>query len=714
MLKKKLRRHSLLFFLISALIISGITFSQGFKPPETILPEKMIKIILNEISGQLPFNNEVMMSGYNHIRTEEEFKGFFYEGEYLAKKLREYGVDKVKLEDLGEKDTKRGGWWVRVDAELWMVKPEEKRLSRLIEHPALMARLCDEGDWEGELIYIDRRDIRKLKDMDFTGKIILTPLASGYFSEAFKKGALGVLSYNSPAKSYHDPFQVGFDMGMRKGRIKNKVFGFQIWRQLGDQLKNMIFNGQKVVLRATSRTKTYPGKLDTIFATINGKNPEKKGFMFTAHLYERPAKQGANDNVSGCVALAEIARTITTLIKEGKIERPERSIYFLMGEEGGSTMAFFKKYPEMADKILGVINMDMVGEDLDKNFAFFNIEKPLYSKTSFIDSVAVNFTNYVFETNIEKHSHRSRAPWVDFPVPIVEKNGSKSPFRFLIERYKGGSDHGVFISSDAGVPALSFMVWPDLWYHTDKDRPDKSDPTQLKRVAFIGTAAALAICSGNVDVLKNLVRITYEDRLNFIQEAVSRSIEELSSLKKSDGGETYSNAVNNVKMAVNLSQEALSRIKVLTQGKAKISGYLSNIIKIIGDLSSYYVKHLENYYKTVAKLNGFKPVIAKTSPEEAKLTKVIPVKVTPIKLGDRYPHSQISGALQKDPEMKKEMYRKYGFQYIQELYLSINGKRNLAQIRNLLSFEFHPVSAADFMKVVNILEKEKFIKYLKK
>jgi hypothetical protein len=60
------------------------------------------------------------------------------------------------------------------------------------------------------------------------------------------------------------------------------------------------------------------------------------------------------------------------------------------------------------------------------------------------------------------------------------------------------------------------------------------------------------------------------------------------------------------------------------------------------------------------------------------------------------------------------MFRKYGFQYLMELYLSINGERSLAQIRDLLSFEYHPVSVPDFMKVVDVLEKEKFIKYLKK
>jgi hypothetical protein len=48
-----------------------------------------------------------------------------------------------------------------------------------------------------------------------------------------------------------------------------------------------------------------------------------------------------------------------------------------------------------------------------------------------------------------------------------------------------------------------------------------------------------------------------------------------------------------------------------------------------------------------------------------------------------------------------------------ELYLCIDGKRTLARIRDLLNFEFQPMAAADFMKVINFLEKAKLIKVKK-
>jgi hypothetical protein len=710
MTKKNLKSSSIALFLF--FLVSLFALPRQYNPPETILPGEIIKIILNEISGQLAFNNEVMLAGYNHIRTGEEFKTFFYEGKYMAEKLKEYGVEEVRLEDLGEMMPEREEWWARVDAELWMKEPQEKRLSRLSEHPALMARGCDTGEWQGEVVYLDRRDLNKLKDMDLKGKIILTPDPMGYFRDIFSHEALGIISYFNFAAPLHDPFRVDFNMRFTKSGTENNVFGFQIWRHLGEQLKNIIFDRQKVVLRATAKTKTYPYKLDTIFACIKGKAPDKKGLMFTAHLFERPLKQGANDNVSGCVVLAEIARTITTLIKEGKIERPERSIYFLMIEEGSGTMAFFRKYPDMGNKILAVINMDMVGGDLDKNQAFFFIESPFYSRSSFLEPLTINFTDYVFKTNSQRPENDLYSIEGDFPVPIVEKNGSRQPFRYILGNFMGSSDHGMFIETDSGIPAVMFSAWPDRWFHTDKGRPDKSDPTQLKRTAFIGAASALAVCSGSEEILENLIRITYQDRLTLIHKALSRSIKELSLLEKSDGGVTYANSVNYIIQAKDLSQKTLSYIKDLTLGKKRLDNYLDTLIKSFDELPDYYTKILENHYKNTAAFRGFEPELAAV-PGEEKLKQITPAKVEPIPLGKWIRFSTLFGAIRKDTQLSSKIFRQYGHLFLMELYLCIDGKRTLPQIRDLLSFEFQPINTEDFMKVINLLEGEKLIKIKK-
>ena len=82
----------------------------------TVLDAKTIQAILNEISGQLAFNNEIM-GRIERIRAEGIRR--IPRGGYLSAKLREYGLDEVRLETSGRKTRAAAGG--RIDAELWMV-----------------------------------------------------------------------------------------------------------------------------------------------------------------------------------------------------------------------------------------------------------------------------------------------------------------------------------------------------------------------------------------------------------------------------------------------------------------------------------------------------------------------------------------------------------------------------------------------------------------
>jgi len=697
-----------------AVVLSVLGLALGgaaqVKAPSTSLPPDLLKAVLNEISGQIPFANEAALAGYVRQRTPQEFDGHFYEAEYLTARLKEYGLDEVRLETIGRNPSRT--WWVGQDAELWIKSPVEKRLSRHAESPALMSRGCDSGEWEGEAVYLDLRDVRKLKDMDLKGKIILTSEAAAYFGEAYKKGALGVVSWYTPGKSAHDPYQVHFNMSMNKGGIKEPAFSFNIWRRLGEELRDKLAAGQKIVLRATAKTAQMPFKFDAVFAVLRGTAPEKKGFLFTAHMFERNIYQGANDNDSACVTLAEIARTLARLVQEERIPRPERSIYFLMSEEGSGTMAFFGQYPEMSDKILGVINMDMVGEDLDKNQAFFNIEMPTYKKMTFLEGVIRNFADYVYRTNIEMYAHRSQSSWLTFPEPIVDKNGSYTPFRYTVSPYVGGSDHGVFLMADADIPAFSFNVWPDFWYHTDRDRPDKSDPTQLKRVAFIGAASSLAACLGREDVLERIIRIAFEDRAAFVQQTLARVREDIAAVDKAGGGKAFRTGQAMIEQAADLSRASLLRIRDLTAGKPKSDAFLTGLLSSLEAMKTFALEQVKGYARTAAALKGYPAEFGKPPAEEIRLRSIVPAKTAPIKLSDMGPYDKFSQALSSDREMMMDIFRNYSYEYFMQLYFAADGRTDLGKIRDRLGLEFKAIDAAAILKHAQAQEKVGLIKLI--
>jgi len=93
---------------------------------------------------------------------------------------------------------------------------------------------------------------------------------------------------------------------------------------------------------------------------------------------------------------------------------------------------------------------------------------------------------------------------------MIEKNGSDEAIRFFIKKATGGSDHICFNNPSVAVPAVEFFTWPDQWYHADADTPDKSDPTQMKRVAFIGAATAWAGANASDEVAAGLAAVVSE------------------------------------------------------------------------------------------------------------------------------------------------------------------------------------------------------------
>jgi hypothetical protein len=131
----------------------------------------------------------------------------------------------------------------------------------------------------------------------------------------------------------------------------------------------------------------------------------------------------------------------------------------------------------------------------------------------YVDGLAKSVMNYVWRTNDIVYlpdSPRGRPGGQNFPKPMVEKNGSDDAFRFFIHKATGGSDHICFNNPSVAVPAVEFFTWPDQWYHADEDTPDKSDPTQMKRIAFIGAATAWAGANATDEVAAGLAAVVSE------------------------------------------------------------------------------------------------------------------------------------------------------------------------------------------------------------
>ncbi|MFC1731372.1 M28 family peptidase [candidate division KSB1 bacterium] len=489
---------------------------------KTPLKQDVLTLLTNEISGQFIFNNEVILAGAPWIRDPREFTSTFYESQGIYDIVRKYGIETTQLLQYEA----RGSINYPAEAEFWITAPDKRLVARLGADAALVAGGAPDADVTGELIYIPRMTDEQITQMSeaglqekYKGKIaLLWSHARENMARALDAaGIQAVISFRSQDR-YSDPNQVVYSSGSYSG-FENLKVGFTVsWRQWSELMEDCEA-GRKLTARCKVKFDQYPNKLEMVYSWIPGTEPEKKGVIFTAHLFEGYTKRGANDNMSGCVIQLEILRALNKLIRTGQLPQPRRTIYFLWPNEISGTNEFLRRNPDLPKKLSVNINMDMSGEGLRKNNAQMEYCGTTDQLPSYIDGLMVSIFNYVWRTNdiiYGSDSPRGRPGGQYFPIPMVEKNGSNDAFRFIVRGPTTGSDHSCFLRESVSVPAVYSGVWPDQWYHADTDTPDKSDPTQLKRHAFIGAASAWAAAYCSDEVLAGLLDVTSDFSLKRI------------------------------------------------------------------------------------------------------------------------------------------------------------------------------------------------------
>src|SRR6202007_3307686 len=109
--------------------------------------------------------------------------------------------------------------------------------------------------------------------------------------------------------------------------------------------------GEKIRLHASVRAGQHRGNYEIVTATIPGADPnlQDQEIAFSCHLdHQRP---GANDNASGCVTILEVARTLETLIRQGKLAQPARTIRFIWPPEIEGTTTLLNARPDLVRHI---------------------------------------------------------------------------------------------------------------------------------------------------------------------------------------------------------------------------------------------------------------------------------------------------------------------------------------------------------------------------
>jgi hypothetical protein len=669
----------------------SLVFSQSDETaPKTLLPLSLLREIINEVSGDIALQNEIFLTGVNRNKLPEEYLQGHFETKFILQKLKEYGIKDSEIIELPKREDKT---WDAEMGELWIVQPKKRKIADLKDIAASLCEGSSTADATADLVYVGpgyKEDFYKGKKVK--GKILLV---NGYTGGAQrigveKYGALGIVAYFSSHPEF-DPDEVGWGWVDSK---KKKTFGFMISTRQGQELHDQLERGQKITVRAVCKTNMVPYKEEMVSALLKGKGSPQEELVFTAHLFEGFAKQGANDDVSGCVAILETARALKKLQDEGKIPSLKRSVRFLFVPEISGTADYIKKYPEIAKRFFADINEDMVGEAILKNHSYFCLITTPYSLPSYLNDAVASFVEWVGKTQRD-----SLGEWGG-GIPIISPTGTRDPFYTAIDRFSSGSDHIVFVDGSVRVPAVFFIAWPDMWYHSSGDTPDKSDSTQLKRVAFLGAAAGLFLANAGPTEAEMITAEVMARGLARIgkEQAWAESMIRLAEPK---GIHTaYKESQNVIHQAVWREKEALASVRFFIKNDQSVEGILAARIKRIEEMGPQILQELEGVYHLRCGKEKIAPQKLVITKEEIRLDALVPVR------------TEKMGSIMDYYETMEKMSQKMKYtpppQIMEadfELRNFIDGKRSLLEIRNAASAEYGPLPLTDV---------EAYMKYLKK
>jgi len=671
-----MRKIIRLFLLL--LFFSTISHAQT----SCLLPEKTCDYVLTELSGMRALDLVREIARFDRV---DASPGYHQAVLYLRNKLEQISLGRIAVEEfISDGRTKyfsmrsRFGWDAR-KGELWLIDPETNeetdKFADFSEVNTSLANYSISADTIAEIVDIgDGIADENYAGKDIAGKIVLTSgdIASVQEKAVGTYGALGIISYWSNPQLSHMPQLINW-LDTYNNWTENRTFGFVLSREQGVKLKQMLKEKDYKAHAIVNANLTY-SKLENLTAVIPGTKYPEEEILLIAHLCHY--KPGANDNASGSALLYEIAYTLKELVRKGYVVPPERSIRFMWVPENYGTVAYLQKHPEFSGRVIACINMDMVGENLKKCDSIFRIFRTPDSIPSYLNDLIVNFTRYI-------------------DTKVVESPGvPPNYFNYRIMPAIFGSDHYWINDGGIRVPAVSLTHWPDNFFHTHQDSPDKCDPVELKRVGFIGTCAALFLSGITRQQTLALADEVAAEGVKRISESVKKGIQIINKTDYSNLDPVFHIMQKKIDYTINREKNAVLSTKRFYNSE-NILSYIDNLALRIEAVGNSIKNSLIKHYESLCTHYGKEPKIEVLSDSEREAERIIP-KRTKLFLSalwkDYLEETNVSEEEWKivngfydsmeDAEMK-----------IYELLNFIDGKKSLLEIRDRVSIEEFGVRA---------------------
>ena len=690
----------------------------AFAQQSPFLPEETYQKLVNEISGDIAFDNLRSLVMYHS--TSGGSADFRKEADWVVARARANGLEDVKYislppwhaspEEVDQNWTLKGG-------ELWLLEPKVLKLGDVRETPTSVADNSPAADLRAELVDVGEGvEPGDYAGKEVAGKIVLAygPVNKVKEIACWERGAAGIISYYSARVSpwTDHPDQISWAR-VKPSKPDEKpappVFmvpprtGLMLSRWMSGRPPTHIFaeppeyptppGAFRVHMKIQSEI-TRPETQGMVEGVIRGTTYHDQAIVLTAHLQEE--KTSANDDRSGCANLLEIARALSTMIADGRLPRPKRDIRFWWTNEIEAEYQYFADHPEERTKILADINQDMVGARQSIGGRIQQISRTPYSRWSFLNDVVESIVRSLVAGNnayLPSWQNQNPAP---YSRPIFARLGSHEPYRAETVHYFDSTDHMVF--NDVGIPGVTFTNWPDECIHSSGDDLWQIDSTQLARnaVAVAGTALYLANLSD--EDAPTLMAVMAGEARERISHDLATGLSRMAEAPAAERTAAYHDAVNLLARAHDREVAGLeSARKFAPQAFGRL------LDSLVADLKLTEVNHRRRIAEWYQALSGEK-TLPKLSARELALARQVPSQVKP--LGDYLRRKEeIEGPKSLHPLMAAEALN------------YVDGKRSILDIYRAVRAEslsagewyYGTVRLEDIEQLFTLAEKEKAV-----
>jgi hypothetical protein len=699
-MKRWVRYPKLAVIMVSLLLVNGFSVLHGQYPANyqyTILPAGMIDEIIVASSGEKALHHINNLAPYTRPRLAGEFPDKLSETIYIMGKLKESGIKTFSLDKVGKTSTWRG-----IEGTVTEISPGASEIADFTDLPEMLVQGSQNTDIRAQLVWAGEGQTSFFteKGTSLKGKIIVT---SGnvmmVHGRVIKAGAAGTISiYNG--RELTDPLQVP-NYGIGGGG-----FAFILPPREGVLLRDRLLRLEKIEVAVKVKTTSEPVDLVVPQCLIEGSDTAAGEIIITAHLFEGYVKMGANDNMSGSAVILESAWLLNRLITEGKIPKPVRSIRFLWVPEFEGTIPWVNMHLVKVRKAVCNINLDMVGLNLRENKSFLCFNRSGYSTATWANDVMENCFRFVGETNMEGITDDLGRR--GFSKRIVAPTGTDDPFYYRIMSLYGSSDNAVFNDWRINVPGLKMNTWPDNYYHSSEDNPDKCDATQLRRAIFITSTSAYTMALADDQLAQRIVSEVFTSAAIRLGIQAGKSNDIVWNSDKENIQSSYKRAAYNLEGSTLAEIAALDKIKQISVQPPVVT-LMNSRKQRLDDQLQIQLASLREVMLSRCRILGIQPVEIRQDETEKAAVKIVPVPTEKVKtMGSMNRRGYLSVV---SPEFLKENpYSK--IVNIDEASGLANGSRNLLQIKKMVDAQFERESPLqDIVNYFKVLKQAGLMQY---